>query len=100
MYFDGRRGSNGFSRALKAALVISTALALSVPATPANAGLLGTTLDLVDDTLDTTTRLVDATTGLVVGENGLLSGWIYDDTSTSMAHVNDVVGASKMWRKG
>src|SRR5687768_14054584 len=93
MFLNGPRGRSGLKRAVRAVLIGSTALAMSVPAAPANAGLLGGVLDLVDDTVDTTT-------GLLVGENGLLTGWMYDDTSTSMAHVNEVIGATKMWRKG
>src|SRR5688572_9864091 len=83
----------GARRTVRATLLLSTVLALLVPAAPAQAGLLGGLIDIVDTTVDTAT-------GLVVGENGLLSGWMYDDASTSMTHVNEVVGAPKMWRKG
>ena len=96
---DHRSGGRSMRRILSSAVLLSTVLALAVPA-PAHAGLLGTTLGIVDDTVDLLGATVDATTGLVVGENGLLSGWLYDESSTTMSHVNDVVGAPKMWRKG
>ena len=69
-------------------------------ATPASAGLLGSTLGLVEDTVeatvDTTVGLLDDTGGILLGD-----GWLVEDNvSTTMDHVNDVIGAKAAWRKG
>src|SRR5687768_16382299 len=84
-------------RRIRGVAALTAVLSLTIPAPAAHAGLLGSTLGLVTETVDTT---VDSVTGLVVGENGLLSGWLYDDSSTSLSHVNEVVGAPKLWRNG
>ena len=89
----------------------------------ATTGLVGGTLDattgLVGGTLDATTGLVGgtlgATTGLLGGtveallgttvslveSLGLIdTGWLYDEATTTMEHVAEVVGADKLWRVG
>ena len=87
---DGRKAA----RFAVAATTIAGMLGLGVA--PASAGLLGTTLNIVDTTVDTTTELLDDTGGLLLGD-----GWLVEDgVETSMDHVNDVVGAKAAWRKG
>lgn len=88
-----KQRSSSVQQWLRGVALASALLAFAASGSPAQAGLLGSTADALDST-------VDSSTGLLVGENGLLSGWLYDETSTSMAHVNDVVGAPRMWRKG
>src|SRR5688572_6504694 len=85
-----RSSKVGKKSAFRAMAVVLALMGITVStAAPSQAGILD---GLLDTTTDLLTGTVDAATGLVVGENGLLSGWLYDNTTTTMSHVNDVVG--------
>ena len=90
--------------ALRTFIASSTLLVLSAgAAAPASAGLLSGAGSLIDTTVDTTVGVVDTTLELVDDTGGLLLGdeWLVEDgVETSMDHVNEVIGAKSVWRKG
>ena len=88
------KSSTRVRRALVSATTLFTMIAVSVA--PASAGVIGGLVEVVDETVDTTVGLVDDTGGLLLGD-----GWLVEeDVETSMEHVNDVIGAKAVWRKG
>ncbi len=74
----------------------ATAAVLLTAATPAQAGILGRTLDTVSRTLSGTTGALSSTVQSLLGP----TGWIVEDGQTSMAHVADVIGAPGVYARG
>ncbi|HEX2176878.1 MAG TPA: S8 family serine peptidase [Nocardioidaceae bacterium] len=76
----------------------------SLAASPAQAGLLDSLTDPVSNlTGGLLDPVTDPVTGLVTDiAGGLLgtSGWLYDNSETSMTHVRSVIGADSMWSRG
>lgn len=67
----------------------------------ATTGLLGSTLNATTGLLGGTVEgLLGTTVSLVEGLGLIDTGWMYDDSSTSMQHVAEVVGADRLWRQG
>lgn len=122
----GRRSATRLRTRLRTAAVLVGVMGLAVMPSAAHASLLKkvvkTTTGVVERTVQGTTGVVDGTVGALPGVVGgtvavvdgtvtavsgvvdglglLDTGWRYDETTTELDHVAQVVGATQLWRAG
>jgi len=99
---DTARPFRPAKRVAACAATLVTGMLLAPAAAPAQAGLLDPVTDPVTGSV---TGVVGAVEGVVDPLTGLVSslgptGWLYDDSQASMAHVRSVIGADGMWARG